>query len=100
MVIQEADDEKADAERGSSKRRRFLTLPVVMLVMHNWLPVLLQVGCLPGGACQARGCGQDLILQLNSTSASLADGQDPQRLQHASSCDPLVPIMHVEHRRD
>ena len=30
MVIQEADGERADAKPGSSKRRRFLTLPVVM----------------------------------------------------------------------
>jgi hypothetical protein len=44
MVIHEAADGKPGAPAvPTSWKRRFLTTPVVMMIMHSWLPVLLQV---------------------------------------------------------
>jgi hypothetical protein len=47
-VIRQPAGEEPKAALPVSRWRRFLTLPVVVLVVHNWLVVLLQVGRLLG----------------------------------------------------
>ena len=47
-MIRQPAGEEPKAALPVSRWRRFLTLPVVVLVVHNWLVVLLQVGRLLG----------------------------------------------------
>jgi hypothetical protein len=54
--MQQASDGKAGAALTAPRRRRCLTLPVVVLVMHNWLPVMLQVRGRLGAWNMAHAC--------------------------------------------